>query len=143
MRVRYPLRTAVMFVIAFVFASESQARLQYRTVFKKVYSKHSKACKASCLICHVKKKNKKPDNKRLNDYGKKLKKELGEKNVKDKEKVKDALKKIGPPSVCRDTDHTLALDRDETEIAFGSQAKAWKRERDTAAEFIQRVLIPR
>jgi hypothetical protein len=79
---------------AFVVASatrEAQARPAYNTEFGKTYPKlEEKAKTVKCGVCHVGTE----DKKTRNDYGKALDKALGTKNVKEADKIKEALKKI-------------------------------------------------
>lgn len=70
----------------------SEARPQYLKVFKKVYPDACGAEKVKCSLCHPAKTK-----KERNEYGTKLEKELGETNVKDEDKIEEALKKIGEP----------------------------------------------
>lgn len=96
------MRTALVCGIALFSAmlvvgqsKQAEARPQYRTQFKKTYpdlaKKQGKA--VNCLVCHEKKDDGKPDNKKRNIYGKALTKAVGKKNQKDKKKIEEALKK--------------------------------------------------
>lgn len=72
----------------------ADARPKYKKCYEEVFKEEiadSKGSKLTCNLCHEgdSKKNR-------NSYGKKLADELGETNVKDEDKIKEALKKIGP-----------------------------------------------
>jgi hypothetical protein len=70
------------------------ARALYKSCYGEVFKKEiedSKDKEVNCAICHEG-----TDKKNRTDYGKELAKELGEKNVRDREKIKAALEKIGP-----------------------------------------------
>lgn len=77
--------------IVFVVTAErpSEARVLYKKCFETVYKDKLKAQKVTCAVCHNG-----DDKKQLNHYGKALAKELGEKNVKDEEKIIAAIKAI-------------------------------------------------
>ena len=72
-------------------ASDSvSARPLYKSVWDEMYRERlPDRTKATCSICHPAKS--KEDK---NEYGKALAKELGGKNVKDRERIREALKKI-------------------------------------------------
>ncbi len=78
--------------VLFLFSAPEPvtARPLYKTVFEDLYRKRlPEKTKVTCSICHpVKSKKKK------SKYGKELEKELGEKNVKDRERIREALKNI-------------------------------------------------
>ena len=66
------------------------ARPLYKKVFEELYRKRlPEKTKVSCAICHPEKSKKKKSK-----YGQALEEELGEKNVKDREKIREAMKKI-------------------------------------------------
>ncbi len=75
------------------------------SAFAKVYPDQKPLLKAfRCNICHVGR------NKRnLQPYGKRLKVALGEKNVKDEDRIRKALLKVGRPRVL--ADRLLVLSR--------------------------------
>jgi hypothetical protein len=82
-------------VLAGVSLESASARPQYKMEFDKKYMADGSAMnkalsgKSNCNVCHVGK-----DRKKRNDYGAALGKALGEKNVKDKEKIEEALGKV-------------------------------------------------
>lgn len=72
-----------------------QARPNYKKCFDEVFKDELKGSnKTTCNVCHIG-----DDKKKLNSYGQKLEKELGEKMVKEEQKIKEALKKIGFPKL--------------------------------------------
>ena len=87
-------RIFVMLVIVLSFGLSIcrpvQARPLYKSVYEDLFKVETKGGALTCARCHPG-----SDKKELNTYGKKLEEELGEKNVKDKEKIREALKKIG------------------------------------------------
>lgn len=111
---------AVMSLIA--VAPRSEARPLYKKAFDTVYADIAKQ-KTTCAICHHG-----DSKKNLNHYGQALAEELGEKNVKDMDKILEAIKAIGkrkcksgpwkerlerhlPPCVCRDFSLESYVDR--------------------------------
>ncbi|MBI1312372.1 hypothetical protein GC176_13865 [bacterium] len=67
-----------------------EARPLYKSVWEEMYRERlPDRTKVSCSLCH-------PENSKgkKNKYGRALEKELGEKNVKDRDRVRKALKKI-------------------------------------------------
>jgi cytochrome c553 len=81
------LMVAVL-VVASV-AQDVQARPKYFAEFKNAYEKvAAEADKVKCNVCHFGQ-----EKKNRNDYGKAVADALGEKNVMDVEKIKEALKK--------------------------------------------------
>lgn len=81
-----------MIAVSFLFPAPEPvtARPRYKNVFEELYRKRlPEKTKITCSICHPEKSKKKKSN-----YGKALEKELGEKNVKDRERIREALKKI-------------------------------------------------
>lgn len=67
-----------------------QARPKYLITFAKTYPPLlDQAKKVKCMICHTDKK----DKTKHNNYGDALKEVIGEKDVKDTEKIKQALEK--------------------------------------------------
>lgn len=65
------------------------ARPNYKKCFDTVYKNLAKKNKTNCNICHIGN-----DKKQLNHYGLAVEKELGEKNVKDDDKVIAAIKAV-------------------------------------------------
>lgn len=75
--------------MAYVSVDSVQARPQYVKQFIEAYPNVKDAAKkAKCKVCHPKK-----DKKVRNAYGEALKEALGAKNVKDKDKIKEAIGK--------------------------------------------------
>ncbi len=89
---RIVIAGACLFAIFAVTAETASARPQFKTAFEKAYpdlvKKHGKDGKLTCAVCHPV-----SDKKKRNDYGVALTKILGEKNVKDADKIKEALEK--------------------------------------------------
>jgi hypothetical protein len=85
------LALALAALVWLMLARPAEARPQYLGVWIKTYpdvaAKNNVKTAVKCNVCHfgATKKNR-------NDYGKAITKALGEKNVKDKDKVEDALK---------------------------------------------------
>lgn len=74
-----------------IAAGRTDARPLYKKAFDEVYSEELKGKPVTCAVCHP------GDNKRdLNRYGQALEKELGEKNVRDLERIKAAIRAIEP-----------------------------------------------
>jgi len=69
--------------------SPAEARPGYMKVFKELYLVRFPRMKATCAICHPSKSK-----ERRNRYGRALEEALGEKNVKDRERVREAMKSI-------------------------------------------------
>lgn len=67
----------------------SDARSNYKKCFDRVYKDKLKDNKSTCNVCHFG-----DDKKKLNHYGQALAKELGEKMVKDDEKIIAAIKAV-------------------------------------------------
>lgn len=76
--------TLAALAIAFCVATapQAQARPNYKKAFDKTYEVNTKT---SCNTCHGKSK------KNLSEYGIAIKEALGEKNVKDQDKIVEAL----------------------------------------------------
>ena len=76
----------------------AEARPQYRTAYRQVYPDDDRGGVMKCVLCHVPRRDEpdKPDTKRRNAYGRKLEEALGEKNVKDKERIRGVLRELGP-----------------------------------------------
>ncbi len=92
---RFVVVLGAIAVGAVVFAGRdsAQARLNYRTAFKKKYKNlAAQVAKVKCGVCHhgTKKQN---NAKPRNDYGKALEKGLGKKKVKAKTAIEAALTK--------------------------------------------------
>lgn len=89
-----PICLACSLAIAFVVAAErpSDARPLYKKCFDKVVNEtfpKLERGKSTCAVCHD------GDSKKsLNHFGKALAEELGEKNVRDEEKIIAAIKAI-------------------------------------------------
>jgi hypothetical protein len=82
---------AVIAVVAGISAPKNaEARMQYFKAFEAEYPKVEGVGTTKCGICHGKKGN---DKKVTSNYAKELGKALGGKNVKDADKIKEALKK--------------------------------------------------
>ena len=113
-------RTLVIFcgaaavLLAGQFSEPIMARPNYKKVFTDLYP-HLAAKKVSCAMCHPAGN----DKKQKNHYSIALEKELGEKAVKDEQRIREALLKLEegecrsgnwgkrikhglPPCVCRD-----------------------------------------
>ena len=67
--------------------SSASARPKYKSAFEKTYGEKVEE-KITCNVCHGKSK------KMVSEYGKALGEALGEKNVKDEEKITESLKAI-------------------------------------------------
>lgn len=67
----------------------AEARPLYFKVFKELYLARFPRVNASCAICHpaISKKHR-------NRYGRVLEEALGEKNVKDRERIREVMKSI-------------------------------------------------
>ena len=85
---------ALLLAVLVLSYGHAEARPPFVGVFKKTYPElaKNKEIKINCAVCHNTKENKKK--KHRNNYGVALKKVLGKKNEKDKEKVAAALKTI-------------------------------------------------
>ena len=95
------LSGVLVLAIAFVTATEANARPQYQKAFMAKYTKVTAAKKAKCGICHRKKKTGEKGKPR-NDYGVALFKSLKKKNCKDVAKIVAALKKTELVKVSKD-----------------------------------------
>ncbi|MEO2033226.1 MAG: hypothetical protein ABGZ35_14180 [Planctomycetaceae bacterium] len=104
------IATAGTLSLAFLVltAEQADARPAFLGVFKKTYPElaKSKEVKVKCAVCHSSKDADGETNKKKkarNNYGVRLKMELGKKNEKDKEKIAMAIKKIeGEKSLVKD-----------------------------------------
>jgi hypothetical protein len=68
----------------------ARARPLYKSVWEEMYHERlPDRAKVSCGLCH-------PTNSKAkkNEYGKALEEELGERNVKDRERIREALKSV-------------------------------------------------
>lgn len=83
---------ACLFAVVAMNSETASARPQFKKSFETAYpelaKKHGTDGKLTCAICHPVK-----DKKKRNDYGVALTKTLGAKNVKDADKIKEALTK--------------------------------------------------
>ncbi len=86
-----PLCFAGSLAIAFLLASErpSEARPIYKKAFDFVYKDVLKSNRVTCAVCHSG-----DDKKHLNHYGKAIAEELGEKNVRDFDKIVAAIRAV-------------------------------------------------
>ena len=89
-------RSAVLFTALVVWsllfpASTVIATPMYLTVFRELYLSRLPHVKVHCGVCHPTRSK-----RDLNRYGKALAEELGECNVKDRERVRQAMKAIEP-----------------------------------------------
>ncbi len=71
-----------------LYGPQVESRPPYFSTFKKVYPELAKK-KISCAICHPTRQK-----TELNHYGAALRKELGEKRVKDEKRITEAIRKI-------------------------------------------------
>ncbi|MCA9082023.1 MAG: hypothetical protein KDA58_15785 [Planctomycetaceae bacterium] len=80
---------AVVVAMMLIAAPQAQARPEYSKAFKAKYEHLSEAIDAKkCGVCHGESK------KMISDYAKALAKALGEKKVKDAEKITKALEAV-------------------------------------------------
>ena len=96
---RFLLATALIAVSAVIGVTDSlQARPQYRTAYRQVYPEDSRGGTLKCTLCHLPKDDdgSRPDPKRRTSYGQKLEEALGDKNVKDADRIREVLREIGP-----------------------------------------------
>lgn len=100
--------------IAFVAATEADARPQYNKAFLGKYKNVKTAKKAKCNVCHRKKKAGEKGKPR-NDYGIAMQKNLPKKNCKVVAKIVEALTKTEKVKVAKDKKET-----------FGDRLKAGK-----------------
>jgi hypothetical protein len=85
---------AALMTLGFAFPGAANGRPQYATEMMQMYAdKKAAITPMKCSICHGEKGANK---KKLNEYGTAVDKALGEKNVKDKEKIRKALKEAEP-----------------------------------------------
>jgi hypothetical protein len=96
---RILLPATLVAVSAAIGATDSlQARPQYRTAYRQVYPEDSRGGILKCALCHLPKDEdgSRVDPKRRTSYGRKLEEALGEKNVKDMDRIREVLREIGP-----------------------------------------------
>ena len=101
MRKLLTLSGVLVLVIAFVAATEADARPQYQKAFQAKYKKVTAAKKAKCNVCHRKKKAGEKGKPR-NDYGVALQKSIPKKNCKVVAKIVEALTKTEKVKVSKD-----------------------------------------
>ena len=93
------LSAALVAVSAAIGVTDSlEARPQYRAAYRQEYPKDSRGGILKCALCHLPKDDdgSRPDPKRRTSYGRQLEEALGEKNVKDKDRIREVLREIGP-----------------------------------------------
>lgn len=89
---RLSVAVVVVVCLSGLAGGRAQARPEYGKVFRSVYRKsHPKMAEKSCTVCHGKTGSNKMDR---TDYGKAFGKALGGKNVKDEQKILEALKAV-------------------------------------------------
>jgi hypothetical protein len=108
------LSGVMVLAIAFVAATEADARPQYNKAFLGKYKKVTAAKKAKCNVCHRKKKAGEKGKPR-NDYGIAMQKNLPAKNCKVVAKIVAALTKTEKVKVVKTKKET-----------FGDRLKAGK-----------------
>ena len=110
------LSGVLVLAIAFVAATEANARPQYQKAFLAKYTKVTAAKKAKCNVCHRKKKAGEKGKPR-NDYGAALGKSIPKKNCKVVAKILEALTKT----------ETVKVSKDKKEkVTYGDRLKAGK-----------------
>lgn len=87
-----PLCLVCSLAAVFLIASprSGDARPNYKRCFDTAFVEIAKKNKTTCNVCHIAGTN---DKKRLNHFGKAVAEELGEKMVKDDEKIIAAIKR--------------------------------------------------
>jgi len=79
-----------LLVLSTLFSSSAvNARPIYKSVFTELYSPGLPRVKMTCAVCHPGKQK-----RELTRYGKALAEALGRKNVKDRERIRRAMKAI-------------------------------------------------
>ena len=116
MRKLLALSGVLVLVIAFVAATEADARPQYQKAFQAKYKKVTAAKKAKCNVCHRKKKAGEKGKPR-NDYGVALQKSIPKKNCKVVAKIVEALTKTEKVKVSKDK---------KEKLTYGDRLKAGK-----------------
>lgn len=90
---RLAVAGACLFALTVMSLNDAAARPKYASVMTKQYEdlakKHGKNGKLTCAVCHPSKSK-----KDRNNFGAAMTKALGEKNVKDEDKIKEALVKL-------------------------------------------------
>jgi len=82
---------ATVVLCSWLAPSPIEARPQYGNAFERLYARDPGKARITCNFCHAKGvKSRKP----VNHYAKDLAEALGEKNVKDRSRIKDALRDI-------------------------------------------------
>ena len=112
----FTLSGVLVLAIAFVAATEADARPQYQKAFLGKYKKVTAAKKAKCNVCHRKKKAGEKGKPR-NDYGVALGKSLPKKNCKVVAKIVEALTKTEKAKVSKDK---------KEKVTYGDRLKAAK-----------------
>ena len=110
------LSGVLVLAIAFVAATEANARPQYQKAFLAKYTKVTAAKKAKCNVCHRKKKAGEKGKPR-NDYGAALGKSIPKKNCKVVAKIVEALTKTEKLKVSKDK---------KEKVTYGDRLKAGK-----------------
>ena len=110
------LSGVLVLAIAFVAATEANARPQYQKAFQAKYTKVTAAKKAKCNVCHRKKKAGEKGKPR-NDYGVALQKSIPKKNCKVVAKIVEALTKTEKVKVSKDK---------KEKVTYGDRLKAGK-----------------
>ena len=89
----FPLALIVVAGLTLVAFNRVDARPKYKSVFTKKYTAKLDKKLLSCLACHEKKDDGKPNTKMRNIYGKAVQKAVAKKNEKDAKKIEAALDK--------------------------------------------------
>jgi|GEM_PF-763034 len=107
-------------LVLFTAASVAQARVQYYKAFLQVFPDLKPVTdKLKCNVCHMG-----LTKKMRNPYGKRLEQALGGTNVKDLDRIRKALLKVGPPK--REKTQFVALVAEQKRKAGKSPAPAAK-----------------
>lgn len=104
---RWPLWLLCSAFVVFSVIPRGEARPNYKKAFDTCYAEIAKKRGTTCNVCHSVGTD---DKKRRNHYGVALAEELGEKNVKDLEKIIEALKAI-EDGECRSGKWKLRLEK--------------------------------
>ena len=86
------LAGSLALVLVLASARQCDARLLYKKGFETLYKEKLKDGRITCAVCHPSGEEK--TKRDLNRYGQALANELGEKDVKDMDKILRALKAI-------------------------------------------------
>ena len=102
-----PLCLVSSLAAVFFFAAEhpSAARPLYKKVFDSEYKTVLTTNKTTCTVCHSS-----DDKRKLNHYGKAIAEELGEKNVREFDKIVEALRAVAKQR-CKSGEWQERLDR--------------------------------